>query len=246
MEQALHAFVDAVIARLPGAAPSCYLYGSATLDDFRPGWSDIDLLILTDRALTEGEADALVSLRQTLTPPSPYFRMLEGGVVPLADFLSGQPTRTIYWGTTGQRVKSRHDLSPFDLWLLHRHGRLLRGPEVRPLLPCPARDALHAAVRIHLEGVRQHGRGDASLYAFGWLLDIARGLYTLQTGQVIAKTAAGEWALREHLCPDEDALRLALAVRRDPSLMAREDVRSAAMGLTGAIQRFADVLERSC
>lgn len=30
------------------------------------------------------------------------------------------------------------------------------------------------------------------------LTDISRGLYTLRTGKIIAKTAAGEWALREN------------------------------------------------
>lgn len=87
-----------------------------------------------------------------------------------------------------------------------------------------------------------HGHGARSLYSFGWLLDIARGLYTLQHDAVSTKTAAGEWALAQHLCPDEDALRLALAVRHDPVRIHEEAVLSQAEALTPAIQRFAQVL----
>lgn len=50
------------------------------------------------------------------------------------------------------------------------------------------------------------------------MLDIARCLYTLKTGRVVSKTYAGETALRLGWCPDEDALRDALAVRCDPTL----------------------------
>ncbi len=245
MDTALHAFVEAIMSQLPGAEPSAYLYGSATLNDFRPGWSDIDLLVLTDRPLADEELARLVPLRQTLMPPSPYYRMMEGGVVPLDDFLSQAPSRTVYWGTTGQRIQPVHALSPFDLWLLHQHGRLLHGPEVRSHIPAPSRSDLTAAIGRHLSAIRQHGHGAPTLYAFGWLLDTSRGLYTLETGEVIAKTAAGEWALQHHLCPDEDALRLALSVRRDPSLITHADVRARAESLGPAIQRFASVLEHA-
>ncbi len=39
---------------------SVVLHGSLTMDDFRPGRSDIDLLIVVERGLTSSEADALV------------------------------------------------------------------------------------------------------------------------------------------------------------------------------------------
>ena len=51
---------------LAGCAPSIYLYGSAALDDFRPGWSDVDLLVLTREEISEAQAERLVGLRQEL------------------------------------------------------------------------------------------------------------------------------------------------------------------------------------
>jgi hypothetical protein len=40
----------------------------------------------------------------------------------------------------------------------------------------------------------------------GWLLDIARCIYSLRTGGVIAKTAVGEWAVKENIAPDAQSV----------------------------------------
>jgi hypothetical protein len=77
------------------------------------------------------------------------------------------------------------------------------------------------------------------------LLDVARCLYTLHTGEVTSKTAAGEWALAQGLCPDPASLELALAVRRQPALMQQEEVAARAEALTPAIQCFAAVLHQA-
>ncbi len=84
-----------------------------------------------------------------------------------------------------------------------------------------------------------------SFYSFGWMLDIARCIYTLRTGKIIAKTDAAEWALENNLCPDPDALRFALKVRRSP-LEYKDDKETFdyAETLAEPIQRFADILEK--
>ena len=43
--------------------PTIYLYGSSALNDFRLGWSDIDILVLTDKQISESQANLLVNLR---------------------------------------------------------------------------------------------------------------------------------------------------------------------------------------
>ena len=45
---------------------SIWLYGSVVLDDFRPGWSDIDMLVLAGGPVTEQQARQLVGLRQAM------------------------------------------------------------------------------------------------------------------------------------------------------------------------------------
>ena len=86
---------------------------------------------------------------------------------------------------------------------------------------------------------------DETLYSCGWLLDIARGIYTLRTGEVIAKTKAGEWALQQGICPVEKELERALQVRRSPLLYRDQpEVKRWLCTLGPAVQRFADVLEK--
>lgn len=75
-------------------------------------------------------------------------------------------------------------------------------------------------------------------------MDIARCLYTLRTGKIIAKTAAADWVLENNLCPVPDALKTALRVRKAP-LEYKNDKQTLdyAETLANPIQSFADVLE---
>jgi len=248
METSIRLMTAAIAEILRDSEPSIYLYGSVTMGDFRPGWSDIDLLVLTRAPLSTAQAEALLMLRQKLPihhPDAVYARAFEGGILPLDAFTKDSPDTVVYWGTSGQRLTDRYHFDSFSLWELHHCGKLLHGPELRHFLPKPTPSALHADVARHLRTILGHGHGSASLYAYGWLLDISRGLYTLETNAVLSKTTAGEWALARHLCPDEAALRLALSVRRDPSLMGREAVRRQAEALTPAIQSYAAVLRQA-
>lgn len=245
MHKALTLMTAAIGDILRENVPSIYLYGSCVMEDFRPGWSDIDLLVLTKTPITHPQAEKLLTLRQTLPisyPGISHFRAFEGGMLSLDSFTKHTPGTVVYWGTSGQRITDRYALDAFSLWELHHMGRLLYGPEVRDFLPIPTPGDLQHAVAYHLRTLLDHGCGGQSIYAFGWLLDTARGLYTLRNHAVVSKTAAGEWALAEGLCPDSQALELALSVRREPTLIRQEAILRQAEQLTPAIQRFAAVL----
>ena len=47
MRLAINAMAVSIHRILADAQPSIYLYGSVTAEDYRQGWSDIDLLVLT-------------------------------------------------------------------------------------------------------------------------------------------------------------------------------------------------------
>lgn len=246
MERALSVMTDA-LSRGVGDLVALYLYGSAAMEDFRPGWSDIDILCLTEAPLPEERARSLVTLRQSLVEQTGdgMYRSFEGAIAALPEFLSGQFTRIVYWGTGGERMTNRYDFDAFSRLNLMRYGRLLAGREIRDKMTEPTPGELRDAVARHLASIRQCAKQTGpSLYSCGWLLDIARCLYTLETGEIIAKTAAGEWALRAGLCPVEADLRRTLAVRRAPRRF-RDDPETLAWlaGLGPAVQRFADVLE---
>ena len=245
---AINTMAVSIFNILESVQPSIYLYGSVTAEDFRPGWSDIDLLVLTQAPITETQADLLLTLRQQLAqrdPDTPYYRAFEGGMLDLGSFLTNESTRVVYWGTTGERIKERHDFSAFDRASLLQNGQLLLGKDVRRHFEMPEYPEIATAVISHAVSIRQHGKGARSLYAYGWLLDIARCMYTLVNGRLTTKTTAAQWALDEHLCPCPAELSMALTVRRQPELIRDESVLAYAEGLTEAIQSFLNLLEKA-
>ncbi len=70
--------------------------------------------------------------------------------------------------------------------------------------------------------------------------------YEKHTGKIASKTAAGQWALENGLCPVPEALEAALRVRKNPRLLQESPALSHYAATLGPeIQRFADVLEEA-
>lgn len=249
MKSSIDKMVHRIAEMLRTCTPSIYLYGSVALDDFKLGWSDIDILVLTQEPISEDQANQLVHLRQTMLaedPDNPYYRSFEGGMITINAFLSGEADRVVYWGTSGERIATRYVFDSFSMSELLDSGILLYGEDIRDRFTRPTYRDLKEDVRRHYETIRQYaGETGREIYSYGWLLDISRCIYTLRTGKIIAKTAAGEWALKEGICPCADALARAVEVRKEP-MKNRNDVRSLdyAETLWEAIQSYADVLEK--
>ena len=97
--------------------PSIYLYGSVVLDDFKLGWSDIDILVLTRKSITEVQADRLVNLREELLSEEPdnlYYRSFEGVIADRDEYRNHSFSRLVYWGTSGQRITDQYAQDPFS------------------------------------------------------------------------------------------------------------------------------------
>ena len=167
-------------------------------------------------------------------------------MVSLGEYEENSFKRLVYWGTSGQRITDRFELDAFSRFELARHGVTVYGRAEAELFPLPTAEEMRAAVQRHYECIRQYAvRTDASLYSCGWLLDIARCIFTLRYGEVISKTGAGEWALGEHLFGDEEPLKKTLVIRKNPEeYRNREETRSWLSGLGPKVQEYADVLRR--
>ncbi len=248
MQTSIHIMMDRIIEILSHNNPSIYLFGSVVLDDFKLGWSDIDIVCLTEKAMTIKQAEELVRLRQSLlldSPENPYFRSFEGGFITWNAFLKKEKDLVVYWGTSGQRITDVYHFDPFSTIELLTRGRLLHGPDHRERIAYPTRDDIVQAVQEHYSTIRHYARETSkSLYSAGWLLDIARCLYTLKNNDVIAKTQAGKWAIENMLVPDVEIMQRAIQVRENP-MKAKEDEETldwlATLGQY--IQQFANVLE---
>ena len=236
LNDAIKIMSDKIVSVLTDNKPTIYLFGSVSLDDFKLGWSDIDIAVLTEHEITEQQADTLVGLRQAILeryPGNPYFRLFEGGMLSANAFLNGKNERTIYWGTSGQRITDNWMMDSFGMTELLENGILVYGDDIRGKMNYPTYAQMRGDIARHVQAVQKYGD------SVGWLLDIARGIYTLRTGKVIAKTAAGEWALENGLCPDTDAIRKALQIRKDPTKYSKEDKKIE----NSVVQRFADVID---
>ena len=194
--------------------------------------------------LSENEAD------------NPYYRLFEGVICTLPEYREGCFARLVYWGTSGQRITDRWEPDAFSRWELARLGRAVYGRQAdRAGLFSPSgKEELFQAIRRHYEAIRRHyeairlhaRKTDESLYACGWLLDICRCLYTLRSGEVISKTQAAVWALEQHLFEEEESLRKALEIRRNPLLYKdNSEVKTWLASLGPMVQQYADVLEEA-
>ncbi len=249
LSQSIGRMAERICAILDKNVHSVWLYGSVVLDDFRLGWSDIDLLVLASGRITVQQAQQLVGLRQTMLNAEPdnlYYRSFEGIIADVHEYLSGSFSRLVYWGTSGERITDRFQQDVFSSYKLAKCGRSLYGEDDRSIFAEPSALSLREAVRQHYETIRRFAaQTDETLYSCGWLLDISRCIYTLRHSDVIAKTQAGIWALSEHIFEDEEPLKKAVMIRQNPmAYRDRNDIKLWLKGLGPTVQQYADVLER--
>ena len=248
MQETVRCVCGALMERLAGVVgDSGYalcLYGSAAAGEYASGMSDIDILVRFSREPDDAVCAALLALHEMPAAAGLTFGVVEGTLTGPA-LLEGKLGRAVYWGTGKQRLEDTVPLSAFDRLLIRNGGRLLHGDDFRGMIPRPSGEELREGVRSTLQTVRTYARQTGeSIHAVGWLFDIARGLYTVETGGVASKSAAVRWALEAGLAPDEKTLRKALTLRNAPSLYGTPSYeRSWFAGLGPAVQRFADVLE---
>jgi len=244
MEQSIEIMVNRITSILKDNKPSIFLFGSVVLDDFKLGWSDIDFICLTEKAITNKQANELVNLRQTLLaeyPGDKYFRLFEGQMLTLQAFLNNDEDTVIYWGTSGQRLTNHGGLCPFSTIELLESGRLLFGNDFRHLISYPTRTEIIEAIKQVYENISKYG---IEYPGCGWLLDIARCLYTLKTNKVIAKTKAGEWVIEENLCPDTSVMEKVVEIRKNPlELKNSEETKQWDKTLAPYTQKFLDILK---
>jgi len=248
MKKSIDIMIDNIKDILKDNIEAIYIYGSYTLDDFKLGWSDIDLLVLTKTPIPDYLLNSLLHLRQTLLEKDStnmYYRSFEGAMLSLNSFINNTKENIIYWGTKGEKIKDNYNLDSFSMKELIEHGFLVYGNDIRVKLSMPTFDQLVIDIKHHYNTIREHAQlTGRNFYSFGWFLDISRCLYTLQTGNIIAKTKAGEWAIKNELCPNADIMKRILEIRNNPLRYKNEETFDYAQTLGPDVQKYADVLEK--
>ncbi|WMJ86969.1 nucleotidyltransferase domain-containing protein [Anaerocolumna sp. MB42-C2] len=247
--ESIDILIDNVRTILSGNDFTVYLFGSICYDDFKLGWSDIDILILTEKTLSENQAEQLVNLRQTLLEvyrENRYFRSFEGGILSINEFLNKKQERVVYWGTSGQRITDNYCFDVFSTMQLKDSGILIYGNNIRNQIQYPSYDEIVQAVANHYRTIRNYAvKPGRNLYSIGWMLDIARCLYTLSERKIISKTNAGYWALEKGLVPNVEVMKKVIKIRENPMMYKDKiEVQDWSETLGPIIQEFADVLEK--
>lgn len=194
-----------VRAILADSLVGMYLYGSLAQGDFHHDTSDIDIIVVTARAVTADQFAALGGLHTAFrASDSPWSGKIEAAYIQrdALNLPAGQPTRY-------PQLEKDRDLSwdPLELgWAFQRavlrdQGIAIAGPDPATLVaPVPAQELLaadRAIVRMW-----QQDRADPSWIAWVcereaqrfFLVTLCRVLYRLANGTLASKSAAAHWA----------------------------------------------------
>ncbi len=223
-----------------------YLHGSAVLGGLRPQ-SDIDLLVIVDRPMTNDQRKDLLSafLQISATHPStPGGRRCVEVIVFVASELAGQDYPAQAEFTYGEWLRdafeagempiaARDPENSLVLAQALREVRPLFGPNASDLLPeIPlehVRCAMHDALPALLGGLQGDERNV--------LLTLARMWRTAKTGEFVSKDAGAAWAVAQ--MPDQEAYTLDFAHKAYLG-----DVRDDWSNRRDAAQRAAEYLRR--
>ncbi|WP_027135925.1 aminoglycoside adenylyltransferase family protein [Geminicoccus roseus] len=203
---------------LAGALRAVYLHGSAVLEGLRPQ-SDLDLLVVVDRPMTEGERRSLlsdllrISGRHPATPGGP--RCVEIMIF-VASALANESPPALAEFTYGEWLRPAFERGllpmpsrdPEHVLLLaqaRQEARPLVGPQASELLPEVSREAISQAMKEVLPALMGGLRGDER----NVLLSLARIWRTAATGEFVSKNAAAAWAMPK--MPEPHARTLDLA-----------------------------------
>jgi hypothetical protein len=182
-----------------------YLDGSLATGDFDPAKSDIDFVVVTDGALTDGAVRDLHAMHARIAVNEPPWGMeLEGSYIPRAA-LKGHDPRPAAHPYIDRGTGNLEVVRPESgYWVIHRsilrdHGLALAGPDPTTLIDPVKPDQLREAVRGVLREwwapmLADSGRLRNEFYRCYAVLTMCRMLYTLRHGSVVSKPVAAAWA----------------------------------------------------
>lgn len=209
VERVVKAYLDAVDSEAPGMIEGLYLTGSNALDEFRPNTSDIDFVAVTaarvDAAMLAGLARRHSRLRHVCRRPT------VDGLYVTWDDLANHPAHAegLPYSHEGRFHSSGSSGDPVTWQTVARRGIPCRGPRPEALEIWTDAEFLAAWTLNNLEVYwrRLLARAERfpdpwsmtafTSYGAAWIvLGISRLHYTLATGEICSKEAAGRYAIQ--------------------------------------------------
>jgi len=203
--------IDALLAGVRDAVGDnllgFYLRGSLALGDFNPETSDVDILVVTERSVSEPEFAALAALHARIPArANQYGRQYEVSYVDRASLKRFEPGKRRHptvgsdWPFTWAEHRDNFVL---ERWMVRERDVAVVGPNPRTLIDPITADDLRAAVANEFRSRMEHWAGgdeppdwmDTRYYQAFEIETICRALYTLEFGDLPTKPRAVNWAL---------------------------------------------------
>ncbi|HZP54918.1 nucleotidyltransferase domain-containing protein [Actinocrinis sp.] len=208
-QSALDEYLTNLDEALPGLYQGVYLTGSLALGDWQPWRSDLDILVVTSRRLTDADMDALAAVHAK-TPYEPY---RDATYIP-QDALGRRPDRQgsgFPHAYDGVFERDNYHPDPFLWATLHRHGVTVQGTPAAELGVAPDAVWLRewnlanlmedywkpwAWQMRGLDGVWPADTPALPAFVVWGLLGPGRLHCTIATGEIISKTESADYTAR--------------------------------------------------
>jgi len=179
-----------------------YLYGSLTQRAFDPRHSDIDVIVVTARALSDAQFRRVEAWLAQRADDNPWTLRLQVSFFQQGRLLesTAEPVACLYQHRVLKRCGS--DANCIVWRNVLESGIILCGPQAAEFVPRITRAMFEASLRLELNYLREEIEGADSkwrhrpFYQAYAVLTVCRILYSLTKNKVVAKPVAARWALK--------------------------------------------------
>jgi hypothetical protein len=196
-----------------------YLGGSFSTHEWRPG-SDYDVVVILTEEPTKEDVDGLRTLHATLAREDPQSLLLEGDYIALGTLVPEGTTRPAWWFRKGSLRDPLVMMSADNVANLGRDGIAIIGPPAASVFPEVSADQIRSAVR---EMMAEEPDRSSENSAAREILDLARSLRALESGEPSSRAAGYEWALRSLDARWREVLTRAVVVNAGGSVADDDD-----------------------
>jgi len=177
-----------------------YIHGSLALNDFAPDRSDIDLVILTENALSDSLLKKLKLLHKKITLSNlPYAKRIECIYIPIKSLKNYFQEKAFF---PCLHIDGKFYIDGFGLiekHILRENGITIKGQSPKLFIKPVTQNELKKAVIESLKNwwcpqLIDHSRlikNDYQVYA---VLTMCRAFYTIQRGGIVSKSKAASYA----------------------------------------------------
>ena len=201
-------FVNKVTALDQLKVEGIYITGSLALDDFFPDKSDIDFIVICKKFPDIATVSQLKKIHKAIARENPKPE-LNGSYVSYRSIKTTSPQETMSWNLyKGRWNYGSFEMGPITIKELSDHAVTVYGPKAEDLGlsmdDISLRNFVYQNLNSYWQGwVNRHGAvAKRKIYLLllpqltEWsLLGVARQFYTLRTGKITSKSAAGKYLL---------------------------------------------------